>query len=390
VGVLIPVWADHIDVDYGAKYQTIYGFGAGMKRQTLELHSMAEPQRSEVLNLMFHDVDTRILRTYLRASHEKTNDNGDPFVLAVNHLDFSAYGDDLWLLQQAISLAGPRLDTIYASCNTAPAWMKDNTNIVGGSLRQDTNNYNEFGEFLWAYLYWMKFTNGIDIGALSIFNEPNFVTTHDSMNPGAAQAADILGVVGAYLSNQAMAMPGLTRPRLLGPDCSSANSSTNYLNAILAQPGSAAALDVVASHYYGGGFNDWVTLNRADGGGRRMVWMTEYAHLSGANDDITDGLFLADRIHDVLTAGSEAYVGFQWIDNTTNSGEGNGLIRIQPDSYVIPKRYYVFKQWANLVPRGAQRLACTTSAPGLEGERVSLARPEHYHGAGHQRHGQRL
>jgi hypothetical protein len=74
---------------------------------------------------------------------------------------------------------------------------------------------------------------------------------------------------------------------------------------------------------------------------------------------------LAGKIHDVLTAGSEAYIAFQWIDNTINAGEGNGLIRIQPNTYVVPKRYYVFKQWVNEVPRGAQRIACTTSVAAL-------------------------
>jgi len=357
--------ADHVDVDYTIKYQTLYGFGAGMKRQTLELHSMVEPQRSEVLNLMFRDVDTRILRTYLRAAHEKTNDNNDPFVLNASSLDFSAYTNDLWLVQQALSLAGPRLDTIYSSCNTGPAWMKDVANTTGGTLLQDTNTYHEFGEFLWGYLLWMKFTNGIDIGALSMFNEPDFITTHDSMNPGAAQAADIFAVVSDYLSYQTLATPALAVPLLLGPDCSSVNSSTNYLKTFLNNPGAAAALDVIGSHYYGGSFNDWVTLNRAEDG-HRMVWMTEYAHLSGASDDIADGLLLAGKIHDVLTAGSHAYIAFQWIDNTTNASEGNGLIRIQPDAYVVPKRYFVFKQWANQVPRGAQRLACTTSAAALK------------------------
>src|SRR5258708_3911135 len=49
-----------VTVDLTRKYQSIYGFGAGMKREVDELYNMQEPYRTQVLNLMFHDVDTRI------------------------------------------------------------------------------------------------------------------------------------------------------------------------------------------------------------------------------------------------------------------------------------------------------------------------------------------
>lgn len=119
--------------------QEFYGFGAGMKRQTSNLRDMPEPARTDILNLMFRDVDTRILRTYLRHNHENTNDNSDPAVLNPGALTWGAYNDDVWVYQQALSIAGSRLDTLYASCNTAPAWMKDNANITGGSLTANTN-----------------------------------------------------------------------------------------------------------------------------------------------------------------------------------------------------------------------------------------------------------
>jgi O-glycosyl hydrolase len=332
-------------VDLTSRRQTIYGFGAGMKRQTDSLHAMAEPQRSEVLRLMFADVNTRILRTYLRGT-----------------TDFSAYVDDVWVLQQAAAIAGSRIDTFYASCNTAPASMKDNGNISGGTLLK--TNYANFADFLWQYLDWMKTTNGFDIAALSIFNEPSSITPHDSMNPPASQAADILGVVGPYLKGKYATQPGWKMPLMLGPDCSDAGvSAKTYLPALRANSAAAAALDVASSHYYGGAPSDWRKLNaEAD---RRMLWMTEWAALSGASDNIDDGIHLAARMHEVLSNGGNAYVAFQWIDETTDPTQGNGLIRIQSDSYVVPKRYHVFKQLANSIPSGSQRVRTGVSANPL-------------------------
>ena len=350
-----------LTIDLNARRQTIYGFGAGMKRQTSGLRDMTEPKRTEVLKLMFEAVDTRILRTYLRHNHETTNDNSNPAVLNPSALNFGAYADDVWLLQQAAAIGGTKLDTFYASCNTGPVWMKDNGNIIGGTLL--TANHNEFAEFIWAYLRWMKLTNGIDISALSIFNEPDYAATHDSMNPGAAQAANIMAAVDSYLTTAIAAEPTVTRPLLLGPDCADPADTISYVNTMLANPACASALDVVAGHYYGGTASNWSTLNTL--AGSRMVWMTEWAALSGASDDIADGLDLATRMHDLMANGAEAYVAFQWIDETTDTSRGNGLIRIQSDSYVVPKRYHVFKQFVNSTPRGSRRVAVTSSTSSL-------------------------
>ncbi len=332
-----------------------------MKRQTSELQDMVEPQRTEVLKLMFADVDTRILRTYLRHNHEPTNDNANSALLNPAALNFAAYADDVWLLQQAAAIGGAQLDTFYASCNTAPVWMKDNANIIGGTLL--SSNHTEFAEFIWAYLRWMKLTNGIDISALSIFNEPDYITTHDSMNPTATQAANIMAVVGTYLTNAIAAEPLVTRPLLVAPDCFNPSGTINYLNTMLNNPACAAALDVVGGHYYGGTAANWTTLNNLSE--TRMMWMTEYAVLSGASDDIADGIELATKMHDVMAGGGEAYVAFQWIDETTDPTRGNGLIRIQSNSYVVPKRYHVFKQFVNSTPRGSRRVATTSTTSGL-------------------------
>ena len=354
-----------ITVNVTQPRQEIYGFGAGMKRQTSNLRDMPEPARTEVLNLMFRDVNTRILRTYLRHNHETTNDNSDPAVLNPGALTWGAYSDDIWVYQQALAIAGGRLDTLYASCNTAPAWMKGNNNIVGGSLTANNTTYNEFGEQIWGYIRHMKLTHGMDIRAVSIFNEPGYEVTHDSMNPSTTQAANILAVVGPYLNARFAENPSFTPALLVAPDGHNTSSSISYLNATLANSGASAAADIVGSHYYGGSASDWATM--ASLAGNRMLWQTEYATLSGASDDISEGLDIAGRIHDVLAAGGHAYVAFQWVVETDSPGTGNGLIRLLTDgTYVVPKRYHIFKQWANSVPPGSVRLTTSTTTTGLK------------------------
>jgi hypothetical protein len=67
----------------------------------------------------------------------------------------------------------------------------------------------------------------------------------------------------------------------------------------------------------------------------------------------------------VFAGGGNAFVYFQWAVQGTDPGQGNGLIRIQPDGYVVPKRYYTFKQFANTTPAGSLRVAADSSDPGL-------------------------
>ena len=354
-----------INVNVTQARQEIYGFGAGMKRQTDSLRDMPEPARTEILNLMFRDVNTRILRTYLRHNHEITNDNSDPAALNPGALTWGAYNNDIWVYQQALAIAGDRLDTLYASCNTAPAWMKDNSDIVGGSLTANTNTYNEFAEQIWGYIHYMKTTHEMDIRAVSIFNEPGYEVSHDSMNPSPTQAANILSVVGNYLDARFAENPSFTPAMLVSPDGHNPPSTISYLNAALANSGAAAAMDIVGSHYYGGSASDWTTM--ASSAGNRMLWQTEYATLSGASDDISEGLAIAGRIHDVLAAGGHAYVAFQWVVRTDSPETGNGLIRLLTDgTYVVPKRYHIFKQWANSVPPGSVRLSTSTTTSGLK------------------------
>ena len=367
---------ESVTVDLSQPRQTIYGFGAGMKRQTSELKNMTEPARTEVLNLMFADVDSRILRTFLRPTHDPVNDNADANSLNASALNFGAYTNDLWVLQQAATIGAGKIDTFYASCNSPPAWMKDNADLVGGTLL--ATHYAEFAEFIWGYLRWMKTTNGIDIRAVSIFNEPSWFPTHESMNPSATQAADILAVVGPYLNGKVAAEPTVARPLLVAPDNYDPATSITYTDAILSNATAAAAVDVIGSHYYGGTAADWGTLNTK--AGSRMLWQTEYAKLSGTDDGIEDGLELAGRMHNVLANGGEAYIAFQWLSQSTDVAESVGLLRIQTDTYQVPKRYYVFKQFANTTPRGSRRISTTASSASLQvttylwpdGETVSI------------------
>jgi O-glycosyl hydrolase len=213
-----------------------------------------------------------------------------------------------------------------------------------------------------GYLKWMKDEQGIDIGAVSLFNEPNLSVNHDSMNPPAAQAADIFASVGSYLQRHVAADGDVPMPLLVGPDGSSTGASLNYLRALLNNPDAAGFLDVAGSHYYGAA-GDWGTLTGL--AAPRPVWQTEWANLTNADDGIDNGLEAVTRIHQVFAGGGNAFVYFQWVVQGTDPSQGNGLIRIQPDGYVVPKRYYTFKQFANTTPAGSLRVEATSSDPNL-------------------------
>ena len=182
---------------------------------------------------------------------------------------------------------------------------------------------------------WMKDEQGIDVGAVSMFNEPNLSgVNHDSMNPSAGQAADIFASVGSYLQRHVAADGDVQMPLLVGPDGSGTGASINYLRALLNNPDAAGFLDVAGSHYYGGAAADWATLH--DQAAPRQLWQTEWANLNNADDGIDNGLEAVTKVHQVFAGGGNAFVYFQWAVQGTDASQGNGLIRIQPDGYVVP------------------------------------------------------
>jgi glucosylceramidase len=188
-----------IEVDSATTYQVMDGFGhtlTGGSAQVIQQHLDAA-QRAALLRELFAD-SAGIGLSYLRVSIGASD--LDAAVFSYNDLPpgqtdpqlekFSLAADTVHLvplLKQILAIR-PGL-AIMGSPWSPPTWMKTNGKTVGGSLRPAY--YGAYAQYLVKYILAMKKV-GIDIGAITIQNEPENPHNNPSLVMTAPEQADFV------------------------------------------------------------------------------------------------------------------------------------------------------------------------------------------------------
>ena len=164
-----------IQLDTTVTYQTMDGFGAALTGSSAFLiNNLSAENRTKLLTDLF-DPENGIGITYLRITIGSSDfsigtysycDTGD-----MNDFDIPSQDrKDLLPVLKAILQINPNIK-ILGSPWSAPAWMKQNGNMFGGSLKKDPVIYNDFADYFVKYV--KAFENeGIHIDAITIQNEP--------------------------------------------------------------------------------------------------------------------------------------------------------------------------------------------------------------------------
>jgi glucosylceramidase len=259
-----------ITVDPGRRFQTMVGFGASITDSSAAVLYRLEPAaRAAAMASLFdprHGDGLSLLRQPMGGSDfvaqaAYTYDDLPPGQTDYGMRHFSIAHDEaqiLPLLRQALAL-NPDL-RIIASPWSAPAWMKANGSLIGGSLIDDpriTAAYADyFVEFLLAYE-----RAGVPVYAITTQNEPQ--NRNPSGYPGmymsAGQQAAFIAELGpallcagldtkilAYDHNWSM-HPGDIESTPPGE-----TPETEYPSMVLADPRAAPWVDGVAYHCYSG------------------------------------------------------------------------------------------------------------------------------------------
>jgi glucosylceramidase len=188
-------------IDPTVTYQAMEGFGAAMTdASAIILNQRLNPtQRDALMTELFsptHGIGLNYLRLPMGATdfstshytyHDLPAGQTDPTLAS-----FSIAPDEINripLLQQAAGL-NPDL-TLMASPWSAPAWMKTNGSLYGGSLR--SQNYDAyalyFKEFIEAYA-----NHGLAIDTLTVQNEPlHTSSTYPTMSMTTFQQSAFIG-----------------------------------------------------------------------------------------------------------------------------------------------------------------------------------------------------
>ncbi|NII55431.1 glycoside hydrolase family 30 beta sandwich domain-containing protein [Luteibacter sp. SG786] len=253
-----------IAVDVQARYQSVTGFGAAMTDASAWLirNRLDEPHRQALLHELYGpppNLNFNMMRLTIGASDFSLNLytlDDIPFGESdqeLRYFNVAANLHDLIPTVKDVLAVNPGL-LIVASPWSAPAWMKDSQNLIGGELLSEYES--AFADYLIKYVDTYR-SHGIPIFALTLQNEPAYSPiSYPGMIMGAATRARIIAnYLGPRLAKRKQ------RTRILDWDHNWSHPEQPL--AVLGDPAAAPYVDGVAWHCYEGSQHAQGRVHRA-------------------------------------------------------------------------------------------------------------------------------
>ncbi len=340
-------------IDWSKTAQEIDGFGAsGAFHMARNLMNFPEPQRSEVLDILFSPTKgagLSIVRNIV--GDGATVGGGSPSIEPEEGVwSWTGDEDQIWLMQEA----GKRGCTRYMSTVwSPPAWMKTNNSPVGGRLRPD--KYLAFAEYLSMYIRGYKEHFGIDIYAISLANEPDVTVRYSSCYWTGAEFHDFIKFLIPVFERDKI------KTKVIVGELSA--WSENPVLESLADSVTASRVDIVGVHAYHTVDKDPFppiaqrvgplveTLKQ-----EKKIWQTEVSNLGRNYPDMRDGLYWAKVLHTHVAENNTNAWLYWWAVTFPNSGQGMVHLDSQNKSYTVDKRLYTMGNFSRFVRPGYFRV----------------------------------
>ena len=340
-------------VDWNKAAQEMDGFGAsGAFQMAKNLMDFPEPQRSEVLDILFSQTKgagLSIVRNIV--GDGATVGGGSPSIEPKEgEWNWTVDKDQIWLMQEAAKRGATRfMSTVWSP----PAWMKTNNNVVGGHLRPD--KYLAFAEYLSMYIRGYKEHHGIDIYAISLANEPDVTVRYSSCYWTGKEFHDFLKFLIPVFERDK-----ITSKVIVGE---LTGWSENPVLESLADSVTAARIDIVGVHAYHTADNDpFPPISQRAGTlvetlkQKKKIWQTEVSNLGRNFPDMTDGLYWAKVIHTHVAENNTNAWLYWWVVASPTSGQGMAHLDSQKKTYTIDKRLYTLGNYSRFVKPGYFRV----------------------------------
>lgn len=352
----------NIDVDSATAYQTIDGFGYTLTGSSAYLiRNIGPTPRSILLNELFGNTGTSIGISYLRVSIGASDLSQSVFSyddMPVGQTDptlanFTLSKDttDLIPVLKEILSINPSIK-IMGSPWSAPAWMKDNGNSMGGSLLPAY--YSVYAQYFVKYIQAMQ-AKGITIDAVTIQNEPQHGGNNPSMVMSATEQATF---VKNHLGPAFQAAGITTKIIIWDHNC----DNPNYPIAILNDAAAKAYIAGSAFHLYAGDISALSTVKTAHPD--KDLYFTE--QWTGANGTFSGDLRWHLRNVVIGSMRNWSKVALEWnLANDPFYGphtpggctECKGALTINASSVTRNVGYYIIAHASKFVPAGSTRIA---------------------------------
>ncbi|GKX29976.1 hypothetical protein SH1V18_24560 [Vallitalea longa] len=334
----IPTYAaTTVNINWNDIKQEIDGFGVSAAAYAGYWKDMPEPERTEILDLLFSNekgIGLTIFRSEIYG-HILSEDGT---------WNFSSDEAQAWAMKEAKKRG---VDKLIGTVWSPPAWMKTNNSIIGGSLKEEC--FQQYADFLAGYIKGYKELHDLDMYAVSIANEPVFPAKWQSCCWKSSEIRD-------FLKNNLK--PSFERENITSKVIAAEDSNWSdfLVRKALDDTDACSRLDIVGAHQYQGIIRP---LSRAKEKGKR-VWMTELSDPQKSFlTDMNDGLFWANVIHKFL-AKADVNAFLYWL-GVYNADKGEGLIRIDLENgtYETSKKLYVLGNYSRFIKPGYVRIGIT-------------------------------
>ncbi|HQF11533.1 MAG TPA: glycoside hydrolase family 30 beta sandwich domain-containing protein [Paludibacteraceae bacterium] len=351
-----------IVIDTTTTYQYIDGFGAALTGSSAHLiHQMSAQNRKKLLDDLF-DPEKGIGINYLRITIGSSDFSIGTYSYCdspdINKFDIPEIDrNELLPVLKEILEINPSMK-ILASPWSAPAWMKSNNSMYGGSLKGE-EVYNDFAEYFVRYVQVFE-QEGIHIDALTIQNEPMHET-------GGYPTMKMLWqeqnkIIRDYLGPKFIANGIQTKIVIWDHNFDMSYYPINILN----DPVTRQYVNGTGWHGYGGNASaiDQVTALYPD----KETYFTEISG-GGWNTDTRMGnmfYYMKDFLMATVNRGSKNFLMWNLALNpqhgpTTTTWGGcqdcRGVVTInENETYIRNEEYYLLGHFAKVVRLGAVRV----------------------------------
>ncbi|XHR95534.1 glycoside hydrolase family 30 beta sandwich domain-containing protein [Mucilaginibacter sp. UC70_90] len=348
-----------INVDTTNTYQSIDGFGFCLTgRSATLLNTLPTAQSNALIKELFSTDSTSIGISYLRisigssdlSSHTFTYDDQGPDLNLQNFSIAEEQTDLIPVLKKIIAI-NPNIK-ILATPWSAPAWMKTNNSLSGGSLQ--SQYFSVYANYFVKYIQAMA-GQGITIDAITPQNEPLNPTNNPSMVMEAADEASFIGNnLGPALQS------GGIKTKIIAYDHNC--DRPDYPTTVLGNTTAAAFVDGSAFHLYAGDISALSQVHNAYPA--KNIYFTEQAittygtFSSDLNAHVNDLIVGATRnwSRNVLewNLASDPIGGSQ---TTVGCPMCIGALTINPSNITRNVSYYIIAHASKFVRPGAVRIA---------------------------------
>jgi glucuronoarabinoxylan endo-1,4-beta-xylanase len=299
-------------VDWNTTYQEIDGFGAASAFVSSWSPAWAD---------LFFSTNTGIGLSLLRSSIQP---------------DGTAPESDL--MQYAAAL-GVR---VWCAPWTPPEADKDFPTLDGANF---SSAYNQpYADQLASFVLNMKTNYGVDLYAISVQNEPDYITSaYQSCGWNGQQIHNFVPYLSLALSNN-----GVGSTKIMVAEES--DWRFDLAAQTFSDPITSNMVSIIAAH-------DYSYICAQEYTGSLSLWETETSGFGGFDPSMTDGLFWADQIQSYMTVANANAFSWWWL--IPEGGDNEGLT----DVYGNPaKRMYVLGQFSRFIRPGYWRIGAFNNA----------------------------